>query len=204
MAIYNEILSARFARALQKLFSMKGEQAMKQLSGELMAVQPFASGTENRILEDWSRFAQSDTVAAQGAGNIAAYRIRNPAGSNVVAVLEGVTIQSASQDTYNLQLGTTNVDLGLGPTNIPVRLDARGPSSSTAVTSKGTAGQLSRNVKTVSILSNSYAEFLNTDLMEMPVLPGDAYQVVAATANTAIIVTFIWRERRLEESELKV
>lgn len=203
MAIYNEILVARYARMLQKLFGIKGTVPAKQLAGEIIPVFPLFAGCENRYLEGWQRFAQSDTVGAQGVGNVAGYRMRMGAGTGVLAVLESITVQSASQDTYNLQLGTTNADLGAGPTNLPVRLDPRGPSSSQAVTSKGTIGALSRNVKTVAFASNLYAEFINTDIVELPLFPGDAYQVAASTANTAIVVSWIWRERILEDSEVK-
>ncbi len=35
MAIYNEILAARFSRFVQKLCGMKGASAMRQVAGEL-------------------------------------------------------------------------------------------------------------------------------------------------------------------------
>src|SRR5437899_398976 len=94
MAIYNEILAGRFARGIQKIFSMKGGVPTKQLSGEVMPIIKLEDSTslENRVTHSWRSFAYRGSQALGGAGTFAAVRLRNPSASNVVAVLEKITL----------------------------------------------------------------------------------------------------------------
>src|SRR5712664_282468 len=86
MARFNEILVGRFNRALQKLFSMKGGPPAAQLASEITTnVQFNQMGNDFRYLEGWDIFGNQIFLAAS-VGNTAGYRLRNPGGSNVIAV----------------------------------------------------------------------------------------------------------------------
>src|SRR5215813_11736817 len=91
MAKFNEILVGRFNRALQKFTGIKGLVPAPTLASEIMPVFPLPFGVENRYLESWSRFtAIASTGGAVGVQPIVKFRL--PANSNIVAVLERVTL----------------------------------------------------------------------------------------------------------------
>src|SRR5258708_33101896 len=90
MAKFNEILSGRFNRALQKLLSMKGGPPAGQLATEIGVQFPLPLGVEFRYLEQWERFGVVPLAAGVAAANIA-IRLRNPPRSNMIAVWEKIT-----------------------------------------------------------------------------------------------------------------
>ena len=59
MGHFNEILSGRFNRFVQKHFSMKGREGMPTLAADLGMTMSFNSGSENRYLEGWDLFGHS-------------------------------------------------------------------------------------------------------------------------------------------------
>src|SRR5215467_14446494 len=123
MAIYNEILAPRFARFFQKHFSMKGSTAVRQLAGEVSVSLPIWSGIENRWLESWERFAANLAVAAVAA-QVSNSQLRNPAGSNVVMVLEMASIEVDVADFVIVSMAAQATDLTT--TVAGFRLDPRG------------------------------------------------------------------------------
>src|SRR5437016_6340246 len=92
MALYNEILTGRYNRFLQKLFSIKGEAPSPQLSGEIGPTFSLFNGVENRYLETWQRFVIVAGTGTPAAGNRAAVRIRMNVGSGVIAVVEKLSV----------------------------------------------------------------------------------------------------------------
>lgn len=211
MAIYNEILSARFARLVQKLFSMKGGNPTKQISGEVMCVLPFFTGVENRYLESWQRFAITLNITG-AAGQFATFRMRNPlpaspaVSTGVVAVIESILLGGgASPITVDLNLGVITTDLAtpMGPQ----RLDPRGASGggqmpTLVISNQTTSGSATTpNVGLVQLPATTPFQMINDENQEITILPGDALTVGAGTAATQLILTVIWRERLLEESE---
>lgn len=208
MAIYNEILSARFSRALQKMFSMKGPQAVKQVSGELLSIHSFFSGAENRFLESWNRYAASSQTGAVAA-NTSVARLRNPIGSGVVAVVEKVNISCATAVEFLLQMGGPNTaDLGSIFAVTNNRLDPRqkGLNPSLIVSNQNSSPAVPGLVNNFNwsrafLLASTPWECILTDIQEFPLAPGDAIQIFPTTVNLTIDWTFVWRERELEESE---
>lgn len=207
MARFNEILVGRYNRSLQKLLSMKGEPPSPQLSSEIIPVLPIPVGVEYRFLETWTRFGKVFTQAG-AAGNISMVRLRNPASSNIVGVVEKITIAEAAGDSPRLGVVAVAVDLTTSATGN--RLDGRaGVSSSGLIFSGGTvAGGFLSNPGTASwvgVISTAAGtttlDAILTDDQELTVLPGDALHVEGSTANQAITVSIWWRERYLEESE---
>jgi hypothetical protein len=52
-----------------------------------------------------------------------------------------------------------------------------------------------------SFQANSFFDFIIDTIHEFPLLPGDAIQVQSGVANQASNISWMWRERFLEESE---
>ncbi len=203
MAIFNEILVGRFNRGLQKLFAVKGSPPVRQLGGEIMPIHPLFSGTENRYLEGWNRFAYVSQPGAQ-AGVQAASRLRNLANSNIIAVMERLLFTSpAGADFPILQSQQTNADLSIVAFSPNARWDSRGNPASALVRSESAgvpAPGLGSKMQGASLVGTSF-DFIIDTIHELPLLPGDAIQMQSNVANTNPIFTFVWRERFLEESE---
>ncbi len=205
MARYNEILVGRYNRYLQKLFSMKGEAPAPQLASEISAHLLLFHGVENRNLEGWDRFGVIISAPAV-ALNQSAVRWRNPASSNVVAVFEKVLVQiGGGGSVVPCYLGgVAGADLAAAAA-AGGRLDPRGRSAHTLILSlqNTTPGAPTFGAQ---ILQPGMAAFATTDLIleenqELPLLPNDAFQVVSNLVNNSLVVSAIWRERFLEDSE---
>ena len=207
MAIYNEILSPRFANLIKKIFSLKGGQGTRQVSGELIPVLPFLVGAEVRFLENWNRFGFSAAQAA-AAGFLSQFRFRNPKNNNIVAVLEKITAiagppgPSAVQDTVRVGFGAFTTDYA-NLIATQTRLDARGAqNASLIVSSQATVGTFTDNlISVVQSPAGQGIDVILTDIQEIPLLPGDALDISLFTVNVQLQVSAIWRERLLEESE---
>jgi len=202
MAIFNEILVGRFNKALQRAFGIKASAPVRQLGGEVLPIVPLFRGAEERYLESWERFGIVVPVAAGGAGNRAAVRISNPLSSNVVAVLEKVTVyNSAAADAPQLTMGVAPALATIA--TILSRFDARGRTTGNIlISSSGNAGAVTgSNIGQYGVPLNGNQEWIITDIHELSLLPGDAYTLWTNNLNQAFTAGFWWRERYLEESE---
>jgi len=212
MARFNEILSGRFNRALQKLTSIKGEAPAPVLGSEILPVFPMFFGNENRYLESWQTFG---TALVQGAsvGNISAAHIRNPVGSNVIAVVTKLMVSNqqavgGTQETIVVEgpnPSTAADDLATLGTSI-CRFDARGQQNPTLVLSRGNPATdtwpgNTRGWVVLFAQASSVYEVIVTDIQEFVLLPGDGFRVADLSVNTQLAVSCVWRERFLEESE---
>lgn len=207
MAVYNEINVARYNRMLQKLMGMKGGPPARQLSSEIVPSLNLFLGCEARYLESWQRYAVAATAIAGGAGNRSAVMIRNPPGSNVIAVLEKIAvIGGAAADSPALNYVFTSAG------NLPAAtfaivantgLDNRfTPSPNSVVSlSSNAGGVLGVTVMQVATAISANADFLISDVHELPLAPGSAFIVYSNILNNAVEATFLWRERMLEDSE---
>jgi hypothetical protein len=208
MAVYNEILSGRFNRALQKVFGIKGPPAVPQLAGEITAALPMFWGAEARYLEGWNRFGVLANIAAGGAGNRAAMRFRNPVASGMVAVIEKITIASNLLDQPFVTIGAAT-DLGIVST-VNTGWDNRGsPTPMMIVSSSGNAGAiLGVSAWQAIAAANSTVDVIQTDIQEIALLPqtttalgNGAITVYCNVLNQAFTASIWWRERVLEDSE---
>lgn len=199
MAIYNEILAARYARMLQKLFSMKGPVPAKQLAGEIQPVFPFFAGAELRILEGWNLFGFTVTAGPVAAQN-SACRFRNPSNSGVIAVVTRISFQPGAADTVNLDLGAQTADLAT--VTVPGPWDPRSTFvGSTIITSQSTnVAAFGTNIWKGNILAQD-TPIMQYEGQEIPILPGQALQGRTTTVNNAVVMNVWWRERVLEDSE---
>jgi hypothetical protein len=204
VAVYNEIQVGRFNRYLQKLLSMKGPASMNTLAPELMPILAMFSGTEDRYLQGWDRFGvgfQIGGIAAQTTNG----RIRNPAGSNVIAVIEKLFVDDTNvgNDLFQLGVGKQAADLGSVVSTAGSRLDPRGRDSASCIVSGGNNALLGGFVIAAEEQDTSARgiEFIVTDIQELPLLPGDAYSIISSASAPNCRFTFWWRERLLEDSE---
>jgi hypothetical protein len=201
MARYNEILVGRYNRFLQKLLGLKGGPPSPQLASEITSGFVLFNGVENRNLEGWDKFGGSFQQPAVGAQNSCA-RIRNPAASNIIAVIEKILVTSSLADTNLLfEQGPITTDLVAAVFTFS-RWDARGRPNASAVISGGNnVGGLGSTKLEAALAPNTNYEPIVTDNQEMPLLPGDAIQVRTTAVNTLLQFSIWWRERFLEEGE---
>ena len=208
MARFNEILTGRFNRALQKTLSMKGPASTAQLGSELMPVLQFPLGGEFRYLEQWNLFGIGVDLAPVAANN-GAFQIRNPVGSNIIAVVHSLVF---SNDTPALNIvdieGPTPLTTDLGTINTGVRLDGRlgglNYAQSTILSSQNTAPLGAIPGSTVSglyVLGINGNPINVLEQIEIPLLPGDVFRMRNRVVNAELTLTMFWRERFLEESE---
>ncbi len=208
MARQNEILVGRFNRLLQKVLSMKGGPPAPQLASEIMPVLSFWSGAENRGLESWARFIGS-VVQVGVAANFTKARIGNPAGSNIVAVIERLTVVSGNFD--NIALGYAAAFLApLSPVATVGAMDTRQPTTSPtlilSIAVFGAAIAAAEQQYVVSFGGSAAGQIANydyiqTDNQEITVFPGQMLHIGQLTANETLRVNMVWRERFLEDSE---
>ena len=200
MALFNEILTGRYNRFLQKLFQMKGEAPAPQLASEISTTFSFFNGVENRFIETWNRFGNTLIAGAVAAQN-SCVRMRNPAGSNVIAVVEKLTVTNGATDvvTINNQIADAN----LGTLGGSIRLDFRQASGSAIILSLGNNVAGGSNFAGSGVTANVAYDFIVFEEQELTILPGDQLDIRNVVVNNALRVSMIWRERALEESELK-
>jgi hypothetical protein len=201
MARFNEILVGRVNRSLQKLFGMKGGPPAPQLATEVQPVHSLFSGVENRVLESWERF--SITLGPTGgAGQQAAVRLRNPAGSNLIAVIEKVTLASGASQNVAMQIQQTGVDLTTLAVMTGARLDARSRPTPSAIMSSTTNYVSASRINWESQFpaNSGVDEILDND-QELTLLPGDDMTWFSGVVAVQLLVSVMWRERFLEDSE---
>jgi hypothetical protein len=211
MARYNEILIGRWNRFLQKLLQIKGGPPAPQLASEIAATFEIEQPpVEDRYLLQWNLFAWQQFVAAN-VGFSSQIRIRNPVGSNVIAVIEhaGCTNNTGAVNAFKLNKAQLSTDLPAalpGPIIRDLRTGTgQAVASLTGSSMKTTADNAVPVVGTTidmqDALASTAVRFIWTRNQELTLLPGDSYSLSAQAANVALNATFWWRERFLEESE---
>jgi hypothetical protein len=206
MARFNEILVGRYNRALQKTFGMKGGPPSPQLATEIQPNISMFWGNECRYLEGWQKFATNINQGAGGAGTRAGFRIDNPKGSNVLAVIEKISLISVV-GTDGPFINYSIISAG-NFANIVITtntgLDNRGPQSpQLQVTSQATAAALiGVTIFSAPLAANQLVDVLQLDLQELPLLPNSSYTFYSNTLNQAFGGNLWWRERPLEPSEI--
>lgn len=215
MARFNEILVGNYNRFLQKHLGMKGPPVAPQLAAELQPTINFPWGNENAWLFGWNQFSFFNLLGAQGAHR-GVFRLRNPAGSGVVALVTRVLfydITNLAVEQFRISYAhvdgaADNVDLTVyaGAANWDTRGQAR---SSASIVSTGFSdtvgvapvvsvwlggGGAAGTGPAVEALRPHEADFL-------PLPPGDALSFFNQTANNNFSCCFFWKERLLEESE---
>lgn len=179
---------------------MKGGGGLMDVDQSIQPILPFFNGVEDRYAQGWNRFAVVTNVAAVAAA-FPRSRMRNTAGSNVVIVVEHLIYFSAA-DQPIVTWGATTTDL----TNLAVlsftRMDPRGNPTPTAIVSFISQAAGGQPLLQKSILAGTSCDFILNPDQQIPILPGQAVDVQGNVANTQAIVSWMWRERAMEASEL--
>jgi hypothetical protein len=192
---------------LQKTFGIKGGPPSPQLASEITPNVTMLYGAEAQYLEGWQNFGIAVGVVAGGAGTRAAFRIDNPKGSGVCAVIEKFSWngQPAVGDTpiitYSI-LSSGDMPNSGGTAN--TGLDQRGPQSPQLhVTSRNDVNSvLGVTIHQCAVPANTNVEVIITEHMELPLLPNSSYSFYSNTLNQALNGNLWWRERPLEASEV--
>jgi len=209
MARFNEILASRFNRALQKFFSMKRGPPAPQLASEITPNIQFGQmGPDFRYIEGWNKFGACVSVGG-AAGNQTGIRFRNPAASNVVAVIEKLFLSYAQPNQVNGTQGTSNVDLASVASMSGLSFDQRAnPGSAMSFSFQNTAPTVPLLTSSALLLQRptlgagqEQVDLIMTDDQELLLLPGAAHQYVIVAVNSVLFLTMWWRERFLEDSE---
>jgi hypothetical protein len=207
MARFNEILVGRYNRFLQKLLTLKGGPPAPQLSSEVGVTFNLFNGVENRYLEGWNRFAWS-FLAGPTAAQTNGLRLRNPSGSNVVAVIEKITVWASGSATVPLvSIGDNNPDLETSASPAPAPLDNRQGTlanhTSTLIASTGALSPASQRIiwQGSNTTVANVSDVIWDENQEIPILPQRSITVQQIQVNTQLSAAFFWRERFLEESE---
>jgi hypothetical protein len=210
MAKFNEILEGRYNRFIQKLFSMKGGPPAAQLATEVGIQMQLFNGVENRYLEGWYRYAASFAIGPVAA-QITNLRLRNPAGSNVIAVLEKVlaACDGPANDrvVFGRQIGAgTLPTTDLTASQQGFELDLRqGPFSNqnSVIRMSRDTGQspVNQTYDSANILPGTSYDFITDSDHQITMLPGDVVEANSGTINQKVFYSVTWRERVLEQSE---
>lgn len=208
MAVYNELQVGRYVRLFQKLFSIKGRQpAPLQFSGEVSAFLSLFHGVENRYLESWNRFLTVQSIAAGGAGFNSTFRLRNPAGSNVIASIEKLAFSNNVAFQPRIEVRSVNTDLTTLSGGSNARLDSRSNPQSSLIFSNQNNAAFALTVNMwlaiISAATGGYVDAITFEEQEYTLLPGDSLTMTENGANLSLNAVIGWRERTMEESELK-
>lgn len=208
MALPGEVQVGRFSRFFSKFTGSKGPSGRFTFGTEIQPQVSLWSGVENRFLDSWQRFAANPSITGV-AGNQAFVLLRNPTGSNVVAVVEKARVTSANLPAAGgglLDYGAALAGADGATVFTPQSLDRRWGQNfgSQLKLSGGTVagGQLiGTQIDSVVLDINDWYDFIQTQNQELPLLPGDGIQISNNVVAQGVFVTFWWRQRALEDSE---
>jgi|SRR6267142_195591 len=198
MAVYNEIGIGRWNRFIQKLTDMKGGPPARQLSSEIAFQHEIFSGQEVRWLQGWDRFGVGLSVGAIAA-QFSSFRLRNPPGSNIIAVIEKALVSKATAGLINFEYGTPGA-ADLSNISAVIEMETRGRNASSCIASFNAAAPTQlNNVLQVSIPANTPFDCIADEEVVIP--PGGAIQMQTQTVNEQGSFSVWWRERFLEPPE---
>ncbi len=205
MARFNEILTGRFNRLLQKSLGMKGGPPAAQLASEItpqLSIPDF--GLEVLVHLGWYRYGLFQNALAVVA-NFSWILLRNPPNSGILAVVEKATASITGPNNCELQYGQPGaVD---GTVTAARSLDGRNGRASGLIASFGsTAGgrQIGTTIVTAALPTTNFAfDFIVFENHQIVLSPGDAVQIQSDVANSPLLGSLFWRERAIEESEVK-
>lgn len=208
MGRFNEILVGRYNRFLQKLFEMKGPPPAPQLSSEIQPSFDIEQiPVELRVLMSYDRY-WFNTVVAAVVANDASVQIRNPAGSNVVAVVEALSMGSPAPGAVVWSIGNassadlTNLfapnrqDNRTGSTRTPLVFSAQNtPSPGTDLVTPNGSVLLTTSMTPLIVAHQN---------QELVLAPNNAWRFRFVTTNNVFYFYSLIRVRALEASELLV
>lgn len=196
----NALLNARYNKGVRSLFGLEEQEGITSISPELQIVSVIEGpGLEYRFNINELCFGRGLSLAAQGAGNISSWVIRNPVNSGVLAVIEEVAVSTGT--TGEIQIGVLGDPVASLATVVQsVVRDTRALVSrlSTCIVSAG-AGAFGGSAQWRALVLANTMAFARIGWV---LRPGDGLQVSAVTDNVTLVGHFAWRERPTRPSEL--
>lgn len=194
----------RFSRWLEARFNVKGGVPIVDINPSLDLCYSYVNGNDDRYLQGWNRFGFGVGQAGAAAQN-AALQLRNPAGSNVIAVVErlGVKVTAATFSTVQVSVKYTGTITDFGTPVASTAIDGRQQQGSALVASSTANGVGFTGVLYFAPCLNALETQLIVTLnQEIVLTPGSAFIAIDQTLNEGIQINCFWRERALEQSEL--
>ena len=200
----SKIETGRFSELLRRGLGMKGvSEVAGELSPELSPTWQVEGITVEWDFLKGKKLCVATATVAAAVGFQSVIRLRNPATSRVLAVLDEVVWVTDPADSSSVRYGIANVDLSVAGGTL-VR-DHRWEASSATVraallfstdnTGDTVDGQL--------VHRTSRAADVEAQLPGKIVLtPGDSVDLATGAVNVALQATYIWSERRLPDLEL--
>lgn len=203
MPDFNQLLASSFADFARRRF---GEDI------ELSALAPEILPTLGLQFDrpDWGflfseLLVSTSLVQPLNAAQVSACQLRNPAGSNVVAIVEAIDISVNSVNDIAIGHLLNQVDLAT-PGNGNVVRDARwvqgGASTNQGICvgSRANLGAANANlILQVSLTANTPFTFRSP----LVLAPNATLRVATIFNNTGLTASFHWRERRVRPDELQ-
>jgi hypothetical protein len=184
---------------------MKGGPPAPQLSSEIQPVHQLFRGEEELFLESWYLYGASANVAPVAA-QVGSAQLQNPANSGVLVVVEKCTcwFTAVTQEVdFSINLVPSAIVGGVATVGFP--RDTRGSifgaaaiPSFASVVANNTLNIIERIVANTGVLTD-----ILLDRSEIVLAPGGVLRMTATAANINLGFTFWWRERSIEEGELK-
>lgn len=195
--LMNNIGQPRFSAMLSRLMGMKGQG---MASAPMLAPEIGPSVDVNQMDDVTLPFLRQEKLLASYAGvaavvgEFARYRVRNPAGSGVLVVIDSIMCISTAAARYGSTFAVTDETTAarLNPR------DLRWPQTSTSIFSRGT------NVAAITDTVFGYINALDASVRRVDAVipPGAAFYLTLETANISANVGFMARERNVQSDEL--
>lgn len=198
------IYVARISQWIEKRFSAKGGNVITDIDQSAVVQLPWESGVEDLYLKGWNRYIASFAVTAVAA-QFSRALLRNPTGSNVIAVVESLWLNPSTAVDYTLENSQPDLATVQAPGTQLRRLDARSgfTDATCVVSSDNNATQFPGSANVIMRRGiNSFPEVFVNATQQWTLLPKDGLWIVSDVVNTNLQANVQWRERALEQSEL--
>lgn len=203
MALYNEILVGELGEVLNRRLAMKAGNPAPSLAPEIMPV----LGLEMDRPE-WHWLGRSLLWGCGGlktavAGNRTVAQLRNPLGTNVIAVVERVSVETNATSPVYMDLSNVDIAGSLTQTETPRRRDGRIPELQEPACTVGMGAQVAALIPTpLHIFHAPAGQF--SPAFESPVIltPGRSLLLECTIVAIILKMTIQWRERRAVAGEL--
>lgn len=203
MALFNEIQVGRLNAVLHKLLSMKEGAPAPQLAADIYPVIALESDRPEYKFLGGEKYCWTSVILTPGVGIYGQVQIWNPAGSGVLAVMEGIDVSvgaTATMDVreHNVQIThASQVDVAATERDFRSGFTGLAALKCRYILHTALSGTLRWRMR---CLQNEHRSF--TQPIILP--PGYGLSVAPAATNLAFTINqFTWRERYFEPSEIR-
>lgn len=201
MPLYNEVQSGRYNRLLQKLLMMKGGAPAPQLGGD---IEPGITLESDR--PEWGYLAGDMLASCPGlkaadVANLAGVGLANPASSGVLAVTDGILVNNENAATRSFNIYQGGLAVGSIARGRPRDFRWTTPTTKTTASGVGSSIEAVATGQLIGRLTLATGASIYLPLAFI-VNPNRQLLIQTDIVNAICSVTFFWRERAQEESEI--